>query len=230
VGGSARDLRDPGPRFGPAFVRGRASGGRRRFDRTARRALHLRRATGARCALGLPHWSRGWLASVEAERYDKSIEALAIKDANSGARSFSRMTYHAEAGASFGRDPRTLRLAVTTVDQRLDAGGGTFLIADQASLGGNAGLAGFDSGRFHDLDSFVAKLSYLYPLVKNAEFDLHTETGQVSPNLGSIRVTSFESSFGVALRLRTEFAPFAMVGVDWSSESTRFRFSVGGVE
>lgn len=179
---------------------------------------------------GLPHWSRGWLASVEAERYDRSIEALALKDANSGARSFSRMTYHTEAGASFGRDPRTLRLALTAVDQRLDAGGGNFLISDRVSLGGNAGLAGFEPGRFHDLDLFVAKLSYIYPLVKNLEFDLHTETGEVYPDLGSIRVSSFESSFGTALRFRTEFAPFAVVGVDWSSESTRFRFSIGGVE
>jgi hypothetical protein len=179
---------------------------------------------------GMPHWSRGWRASVEAERYDKSIEALAINDAHTGARSFIRMTYRAEAGASFGRDPRTLRLALTTVDQTLDEGGGTFLIGDQASLGGAAGLAGFEPGRFRDLDLLVAKLSYIYPLVKNLEFDLHTETGGVYPNLGSVRVSSFESSFGAALRFRTELAPFAMVGIDWSSESIRFRFSIGGVE
>ncbi len=179
---------------------------------------------------GMPRWSRGWRASVEAERYDKSIEALALRDAHTGARSFSRMTYRAEAGESFGRDPRTLRLALTAVDQTLDEGGGIFLIGDQVSLGGGAGLAGFEPGRFRDLDLIVAKLSYIYPLVKNLEFDLHTETGGVYPNLGSVRISSFESSFGGALRFRTEFASFAMVGFDWSSESTRFRFSIGGVE
>jgi hypothetical protein len=179
---------------------------------------------------GMPHWSRGWRASVDAERYDKSMEALAIKDAHSDARSFTRMTYRAEAGASFGRDPRTLRLAVTAVDQRLDEGGGTFLLSDLVSLGGSAGIAGFDPGRFRDLDLVVAKLSYIYPLVKNLEFDLHTETGGVYPDLSRARVTSFESSFGAALRFRTEFAPFATVGYDWSSEGSRLRFSIGGVE
>ena len=197
-----------------------------------RRVEHL--IYGARLSYdarsGMPHWSRGWRASVDAERYDKSMEALAIKDAHSGARSFSRMTYRAEAGASFGRDPRTLRLAVTAVDQRLDEGGGTFLLSDLVSLGGSAGIAGFDPGRFRDLDLVVAKLSYIYPLVKNLEFDLHTETGGVYPDLGSARITSFESSFGAALRFRTEFAPFAMVGYDWSSEGSRLRFSIGGVE
>jgi hypothetical protein len=179
---------------------------------------------------GVPHWSRGWRASVEAERHDKSIEALALRDAHSGARSFSRVTYRAEAGASFGRDPRTLRLAVTTVDQRLDDGGGIFSIRDQASLGGNTGLAGFEPGRFHDIDLIVAKLSYIYPLVKNLEFDLHTEAGGVYPNLGSARISSLENSFGAALRFRGDLAPFAMVGLDWSSESVRFRFSIGGVD
>ena len=179
---------------------------------------------------GMPHWSRGWHASIEAERYDRSIEALALKDAHSRARSFSRMTYRAEAGASFGRDPRTLRLEVTAVDQRLDTGGGTFLVSDLASLGGAGGLAGFDPGRFRDLDLIVGKLSYIYPLVKNLEFDLHTETGGVYPDLGRAQMTSFETSFGAALRFRTEFAPFAMVGFDWSSETTRLRFSIGGVE
>ena len=44
---------------------------------------------------GQPHWSRGWRASFEAERYDKSIPALAFNDAHTDARSFTRLIYHA---------------------------------------------------------------------------------------------------------------------------------------
>jgi phage-related protein len=180
--------------------------------------------------LGLPHWSKGWRASVEAERNDQSIRALALTDAHSGARSFTSMTYRAEGGASFGRDPRTLRLALTVVDQALDDAGGTFLVADLQALGGGAGLGGFDSGRFRDLDLALVKLSYIFPLVKNLEFDLHTESGGVYPDLRNARIAAFESSFGAALRFRTEVAMFGALGYEWSSERSRVWFKLGGVE
>jgi hypothetical protein len=179
---------------------------------------------------GRPHWSGGWRASVEAERFDKSIRALALNDAHSGARSFTRLIYHAETGASFGRDPHTLRLALTAVDQKLDVAGGTFLLGDLQSLGGSAGLAGFEYGRFRDFDLLLAKLSYIFPLVKNLEFDLHTESGGVYPGLMEARIATFKRSFGAALRFRTEAAMFGAVGCDWSSERTRLWLSLGGIE
>lgn len=179
---------------------------------------------------GRPHWANGWRASVEAERYDKSIRALALNDAQSGARSFTRLIYRAETGASFGRDARTLRLALTAVDQRLDDAGGTFLIGDLRSLGGSAGLAGYESGRFRDLDLMLARLSYIVPLAKSLEFDLHTESGAVSPDLRRARVADFRNSYGAALRLRTEAVMLGAVGFDWSSEAGRLWFALGGVE
>lgn len=178
---------------------------------------------------GYPHWSQGWRASVDAERYDKSIKALAIGNASTGAQSFSRMTYRAEAGTSFGGDPRTVRLALEAIDQVPAAGGGVFAISDLVSLGGSR-LAGFEPGRFHDVDLLLAKLSYLFPLGKNLELDLHSEAGGVYPDLGDARIRTLESSFGVALRLRTEMMVFGVVGIDRSKEGTRFRFSLGGVE
>jgi hypothetical protein len=37
-------------------------------------------------------------------------------------------------------------------------------------------------------------------------------------------------SYGVQLRPRTNHTPLGFVGVDWSNEGVRFRFSIGGVE
>ena len=179
---------------------------------------------------GRPHWSTGWRGSVEGERYDRPVRALALSDALDGARSFTRLIYRTEGAASFGRDPRTLRLAFTLVDQTLDATGGTFLLGDLQSLGSSAGLAGFESGRFNDVDLMLARLSYIFPLVKNLEFDVHTESGGVYPNLGRAQISTFRYSSGAALRFRTEAAMFGALGCDWSTEQTRFWFSLGGIE
>jgi len=178
---------------------------------------------------GLPHWASGWLGAIEAERYDKPIESLALSSAQPIGRSFTRVTYDAEAGASFGRDPRTLRLAVRVVDQYLDHSDGAFPLTELSTLGGSA-LSGFEPGRFRDLDLLLVKLTYLYPLGKNLEADLHTEAGGVTPNLGDLRGDRLKPSYGAALRLRTEQAMLGRVGIDWSSEAVRLRFSLGGVE
>jgi hypothetical protein len=178
---------------------------------------------------GIPHWSSGWSASVEAERRDKSIEGLALRDAHTGERSFTRMTYRAEAGASFGRDPRTLRLLVKAIDQRLDEGGGIFQVGDLMSLGGS-NVAGYEPGRFQDLDLVAGRLTYIYPLIKNLEFDLHAEAGGVYPDLDRAQITSLKHSFGVSLRIRGDFSMLGQVGFDWSEEDLRLKFSFGGIE
>ena len=179
---------------------------------------------------GRPHWSRGWRASVEAERYDRSLRALAFNDAHGDACSFTRLIYRTDAAASFGRDPRTLRLALTAVDQRLDVAGGTFLPGDLQSLGGSAGLAGFESGRFRDHDLALARLTYIFPLVKNLEADVHAESGGVYAGLSQARIETLKSTFGAALRFRTVSAMFGALGCDWSVERARLWFALGGIE
>ena len=179
---------------------------------------------------GRPHWTNGWRASVEAERYDKAIEALALKDAHTDAQPFTRLTYHLQAGASFGRDPRTIRVFLTAVDQVLDDGDGTFLIPDLRSLGGGNGLFGFEAGRFRDLDAMLGRLSYIYPIGKNLEMDLHVEEGAVMANLADASGVRFRPSIGASLRVRADFVMLGMIAIEASSEQTRFRFSIGGVE
>ena len=179
---------------------------------------------------GQTHWAKGWRASLEGERYDRSIEALALEDAHTGARLFSRVSGQLDLATSFGVDPRTLRLSLKAVDQTLDDSGDRFLIADLMTLGGGAGLAGFEPGRFHDVDLALGKLTYIYPLGGNLEFDLHAESGGVYPRLGVASLRTLETSYGWALRLRTDVAMLGQVGMDFSREQARIRFSLGGAE
>src|SRR5438093_1141426 len=108
--------------------------------------------------------------------------------------------------------------------------GGRVLLSDMATLGGGQGLAGFDPGRFHDLNSVLGRLSYIFPLSSRLEFDLHTEVGQVAGTLQDVGVATLRQSYGIALRPRLDDFVLGMIGVDWSREAVRFRFSVGGVE
>jgi hypothetical protein len=179
---------------------------------------------------GRPHWIGGWRASVEAERFDKAIEPLALKDAHTDAQQFTRLTYALETGASFGRDPRTIRLYLTAVDQVLDDGDGVFLVQDFRSLGGANGLWGFEAGRWRDLDAMLGRLSYIYPLGKNLEMDLHLEEGAVMANLADAKDVRFRPSIGASLRFRGDYVMLGMIAIEASSEQTRFRFSIGGVE
>jgi hypothetical protein len=178
---------------------------------------------------GRPHWSRGWRLAADLERYDEAIEALAIRDAGTPEVQFTRMTFEGEGGVSFHRDPRTLRLAVRAVNHQA-SGSGVFLLYDLAHLGGREGLAGFEPGRFHGSDMIVGKLSYIFPLAKHLEFDVHAEAGNVYDRLEDARFDTLEHSYGVALRPRLETAPLGQIGVDWSDETVRVRFSFGGVE
>jgi len=179
---------------------------------------------------GLPRWYRGWRGAVTAERHDRSIEALALKDAHSDARTFTRLTYEGETGLSVGVDPRSVRLAVRVVDTSLDDAGGALLISDLVSLGGSQGLSGFEAGRFHDLDLVLGRLSYIFPLGKNLEFDWHVEAGGVFPALGDVRPDRLETSYGGMLRVRGDSAMLGQLGVDWCRDGVRFRFSLGDVE
>ena len=96
---------------------------------------------------------------------------------------FYRLRYEGEVGHSFFKvDPRTVRLMVRLVDQNLDAG--VIQPLDLNTLGGNVGLAGFEGQRFHDLDLGLARLTYLFPVGKHLEMDVHTEVGSVYRQAG----------------------------------------------
>jgi outer membrane protein assembly factor BamA len=165
-----------------------------------------------------------------AERFDEPVKALAFHSASTPSVQFTRFIYEGEIGVSFWRDPRTLRFYARVEDQTGTDHSGVFLLSDLATLGGKEGLSGFEPGRFHDADLMLGRITYIYPLARYLEMDLHTEAGSVMPKLADAQVSVFEASYGLAVRVRSPFAPLASAGVDWSRETIRFRFSLGGVE
>jgi hypothetical protein len=213
-----------GPSFDLAFPHTAAQLGLRREDFVYGAGASLDTRSG------VPHWGRGFRLATQAERFDRSIGALSIGDARAAAPQFTRMSVEGEAGVSFMRDPRTIRLAIRAVNQAVDSDEPPLLLSDLMSLGGNAGLAGFEPGRFHDMDLLVGKLSYIFPLTLNLELDLHAESGGVYSRLVDARLRSFKSSYGIALRPRLDTAPLGSIGIDWSAETMRLRYSIGGVE
>ena len=179
---------------------------------------------------GRQHWVRGWRAAITAEDFAAQSEARLLFPAADTASSFTRVRYDAEAGWSFFlADPRTVRLAVRLVDQRLREG--LMPVPDLALLGGSEGLAGFEPRRFHDVDAAVARLTYLFPLGKHLELDVHTEAGGVYGDLWrDAKLSTLRHSYGFALRPRSDTAVLGALGLDWSAETVRFRYSIGGGE
>lgn len=181
---------------------------------------------------GRPHWSHGYRLAANVERFD---QPTVTGDPPSGPAlappQFTRVRYEAEVGFSFMRDPRTIRLKACAVDQTFSAGSGPLLIPDLATLGGGEALAGFEAGRFRDVDALALKASYIFPLAEHFEFDLHAELGGVYEDVWSApRLNQFARSYGVALRPRMNSGPLGTIGVDWSTEMVRFHYSLGGVE
>jgi hypothetical protein len=179
---------------------------------------------------GRPHWWKGWRLAATAERFDQPLRGFAFHSARTPSVSFTRLTYEGEAGVSFWRDPRTLRLYARVEDQQGVDGQGLFLLPDLATLGGHEGLSGFEPGRFRDADLALARITYIFPIARYLETDVHAEAGAVEPRIQDGRLDDAETSYGVALRVRNSFAPLASFGVDWSREKVRFRFALGGVE
>src|SRR5207247_7544713 len=94
---------------------------------------------GARASIdrrgGAPHWSHGFRLAAEAERFDKSVDWLGLRDAATPAFQFTRYGFEGEAGFSFWRDPRTVRLAFKAVNNSIGRSrGGLLLIPDRARL------------------------------------------------------------------------------------------------
>ncbi len=179
---------------------------------------------------GRPHWWKGWRAAVSGERFDAPLGAFAFRSASTPSVPFTRWIYQGEAGVSFWRDPRTLRFYGRVEDQTGVDDPGLFLISDLATLGGHEGLYGFEPGRFRDADLILGRVSYIFPIARYLESDLHAECGTVNGRLEQARLDQAKTSFGYALRVRNSFAPLASFGVDWSREKLRLRFALGGVE
>jgi len=120
---------------------------------------------------------------------------------------------------------------VRVVDQGVTSGEERFLVADMATLGGSAGLAGYDLGRFHDLDLLLMKVTYIFPLVRRLELETHGEWGSVYHDVwGDARPGTLRNSFGFALRGRLDQQSFGAVGMDFSRETARVRVTLGRVE
>lgn len=192
--------------------------------------------SGVRAALdtrgGQPHWSHGWRVAAQAERFARLESGHGVLFTGSDAApEFDRITLEGQAGCSFMRDPRTLRLAVRIVDVEPTDGSPPPTVADLSRLGGSAGLAGFEPGRFHGLDLIVAKLGYYFPLAEFVELEVAAEAGAVSGDVWhATRLDRLEQSYSVMLRPRTRVAPLGAVGVSWSRETVRVGFTLGGVE
>jgi hypothetical protein len=181
--------------------------------------------------VGVPHWSSGWRVLIQAERFDRPLEWLALRSARGDGAQFTRTTLEAETGISFLRDPRTLRLMGRVVDQGITSNADRMMVADLMSLGGREGLSGFAPGRFHDVDLMLLRLSYVFPLVRRLEIELHTDAGGVFPNVWEdASWGDLEHCFGIALRGRTKSTPLGSIGVDVSRETARIRYTLGRVE
>jgi hypothetical protein len=196
-----------------------------------RRLLHL--AYGVRLArdwrVGAPHWSSGWRARLESERFDVTNGLLALGMEGGRGAQFTRTTIELESGFSFFMDdPRTLRIRGRIIDTGVSGGREHMTVLDLASLGGDAGLAGYRPGRFHDLDLIAARATYVFPLLHKLEFDLHAESGAVASDLWrTTRFDRLEQSFGFALRVRSKWQPVGAIGLDFSREMTRVHLTLG---
>jgi hypothetical protein len=182
--------------------------------------------------VGTPHWSSGWRLSLQAERFDRPVSWLALHTGRADGAQFTRFTYESENGYSFYRDPRTIRFLWRVVDQGVTSGTDRMMFGDLATLGGRPGLQGFAPGRFHDLDLALGRVSYVFPLSRFFEMDLHAEGGGVFHDIWrDARLDRMEHSFGVAVRGRTPPPatphPLGLIGLDFSREAVRVHFTLG---
>jgi hypothetical protein len=175
---------------------------------------------------GAPHWTGGVHAHVEVQRFDEPVPGLEVLSGVAGVP-FTRFEFSGETGLSFMREPRTVRIGVRAAGLR--GGGDRVLVSDLPSLGGAAGLAGFDAGRFRDRNSLVARISYVFPLLWRAEIDAHFEAGGVYADLAEDpKLRTLATSCGITLRPRSREAPLAQFGLDASRDGARFVFALGG--
>jgi hypothetical protein len=195
------------------------------------RADHL--VTGGRFAIdsrvGTPHWGPGGRFEASAEHYGDAGSLAPHPDAHGA--TFDRFQLEGETGFSFWKDPRTIRALVRVVDEQVRAHPERMSPADLAVLGGGEGLAGFASGRFHDRDAVLGRLSYIFPISRRLEMDLHSEWGEVSPDVWrAARLDELKNSEGFSVRARWDLDVFAAIGLDFSNEGYRVSFGMGSIK
>lgn len=177
---------------------------------------------------GRPHWTHGWRALFQAERFDDPVGAIALHSGSATGARFERYQLEGETGWSFWRDPRTVRVFVRVLDQNVARGADRFLISDMASLGGEAGLSGYEPERFHDLDLALGRVTYIVPVTRRVELDLHSEWGAVYHDVwADAKPSTLRNSNGFALRLRDDDKALASLGFDFSHEGVRLLYSLG---
>lgn len=180
---------------------------------------------------GEPHWSRGTRFMASAERHDAPWPGLALHVGSATGAQFNRYTLEGETGTSFGRNPRTLRVMARVVDQDITANDDRMLMTDLSTLGGTTGLAGFHQGRFYDVDLFHLKTSYIFPISRRLELDLHSEWGSVYGDVWrDAKFTNLHNTYGVSLRAVYVSGPVAAIGVNFSPEGARISYSFGRIE
>lgn len=180
---------------------------------------------------GDPHWTHGMRMLAAFERHDAPIPGLALHVGSPSGAQFNRYTLEGETGTSFGRNPRTLRLLARVMDQAITQGADRMLMADYATLGGTTGLAGFHQGRFYDVDLLHVKASYVFPISRRLELDVHSEWGSVYQDVWrDAKFTNLENSYGVSLRAIYLSGPFATLGLNFSREGARVSYSFGRIE
>ena len=180
---------------------------------------------------GRPHHSHGSLLDLDVSRLDRPPGNWSLSTAGAPEQPWTRITFAGETNASVWRDPRTLRLSGRISHLETGTAGGVLLLPDLASLGGSAGLGGYETNRFIDRDVLVAKLAYIFPLEQFVEMEVHAERGGVYPDVRhDLTLRSLKPSYGIQIRPRGPAGVAASGGVDWSPERLRFTFSLGGVE
>ena len=180
---------------------------------------------------GEQHWSHGTRFLAAAERHDAPLPGLALHVGAPTGAQFNRYTLEGETGTSFGRTPRTLRVLARVVDQDITANADQMLITDLSTLGGTTGLAGFHQGRFYDVDLLHLKTSYIFPISRRLELDLHSEWGSVYGDVWrDAKFTNLQNSYGVALRAVYVSGPVATFGLNFSQDGARVSYSFGRVE
>jgi hypothetical protein len=126
---------------------------------------------------------------------------------------------------------RTVRFQARVIDQQVNSHPERFLTSDLSMLGGRQGLAGFDQDRFEDLDLAAFRTSYIFPIARRLELDLHSDWGGVYRDVWKdATFGSVHSSFGIAMRGVYALGPIASIGLDFSREGMRVNYTVGGVE
>jgi hypothetical protein len=120
-----------------------------------------------------------------------------------------------------------VRLLGRVIQQDIPRDAELLWIGDYARLGGRDAVSGLPPGRFHDRDLMAARLSYLFPLQRFFELDLHVESGGVFPDLTRTpRLDRLQQSVGVSVRTRSDLHPLSSAGIEVSRDAVRLVFTL----